>query len=415
MRVRHLTKSLSRWASSNGRPHNPQKGDKVVVGMSGGVDSSVTAALLAEKDFDLSAVFMRNWDTRDETGQDRGCEWEKDWEDVQRVCRKLDIPCQLVSLFSPSHKPALDSFFDQIDLTKEFWNNVFQPALHLWETGATPNPDVWCNREIKFGALLNQLPVTSSGETWLATGHYARKMWADTSEGLSRPQLFCAVNSHKDQSYYLSSISESSLRRTIFPLGYLEKPEVRELAKKYELHNADRDESMGICFVGQKSRFNQFLGSYLPPKPGPIVNKTTGKVVAQHNGIWSYTIGEGARLAGAPERLFVSGKDPATNTIYVVPGTHNPMLNCHSLHVPKFHWIWKDSPPPEIDSADGFRAFVRHRYRMASEVCRVYRLPDSGHIRIDFDKAGKSASPGQVAAVYDGSWCLGCGIIERTS
>ncbi|KAJ3566818.1 hypothetical protein NP233_g6765 [Leucocoprinus birnbaumii] len=288
-----------------------------------------------------------------------------------------------------------------IDLTREYWNNVFQPALHLWETGATPNPDVSCNREIKFGALLNRLPIASSGETLLATGHYARNVWTTTPEGLSRPQLHCASYSPKDQSYYLSSISESSLRRTIFPLGEIDKTQVRKLAREFQLHTAERDESMGICFVGQKARFRQFLASYLPPNPGPIVDKTTGKVVGQHKGIWSYTIGEGARIAGVPERLFVSGKDPTSNTIYVVPGPDNPGLDCHSLHVPDFHWIWSDSPPPEIDSADGYPALVKYRYRMDTQACRVYRLPHNGHIRIDFDKTGKSASPGQVAALYN--------------
>lgn len=369
-----------------------------MVGMSGGVDSSVAACLLAERDYDLSAIFMRNWDTHDETGSDRGsCEWEKDWEDVQRVCRQMDIPCTM------------------IDLTKEFWNNVFQPALHLWETGATPNPDVWCNREIKFGALLNRLPLASSGETWLATGHYAIKTWTDTAEGLNRPQLHCASSRHKDQSYYLSSIPESSLRRALFPLGYLDKRSVRGLAKEYQLHNAERNESMGICFVGEKSRFSHFLASYLSSSPGPIVDKTTGIVVAQHNGIWNFTVGEGARIPGVPEKMFVSGKNFATNTIHVVPGTDNPVLNCMALHIPEFHWIWEDSPPPELDSLSGFRANVKHRYRMEHEACTVRRLPGSGHIKIVFDKPNKSVSPGQVATLYNGSWCLGCGIIERTS
>ncbi|EKM82332.1 hypothetical protein AGABI1DRAFT_67935 [Agaricus bisporus var. burnettii JB137-S8] len=364
--------------------------------MSGGVDSSVAAWLLANQDFDLSAVYMRNWDTRDESGTDTGCEWEKDWEDVQRVCKKLGIPCQM------------------IDLSQEYWNKVFEPSLQVWESGATPNPDVWCNREIKFGSLLERLPTSSIGNTWFATGHYARKLWV-IGNGLPRPQLLRGRDPTKDQSYYLSSISESGLRQALFPIGHLRKPEVRALARKYGLPTSDRPESMGICFVGEKSRFNRFLSSYIPPKPGPIIDQTTGKAIGEHSGLWNFTIGENARIPGMHTKMFVSRKDTMSNSIFVVPGTNHSMLYCNALHVPVFNWIWKDSPHPELNLGRSFRAQAMHRYRMRSVPCTVHRDRDTGHIKIEFDEGEKAVSPGQAAVLYDDEWCLGCGIIERTS
>ncbi|KAG6809150.1 hypothetical protein H0H92_001400 [Tricholoma furcatifolium] len=247
--------------------------------MSGGVDSSVTAKLLADQDYDLSAVFMRNWDTRDESGTDKGCEWEKDWEDVQRVCRVLDIPCKM------------------IDLSREYWNRVFEPSLRQWEDGVTPNPDILCNREIKFGALLEHLPIASS------------------------PSLTLVKYTTKDQTYFLAGISEQGLDRACFPLGNLLKTKVRELARRYRLPTAERRESMGICFVGKKSKFGDFISSYIPPNPGPIIDVSTGSILATHQGLWNYTIGQGARLPGMKEKAFVVRKDVDKNAVYIAPGS----------------------------------------------------------------------------------------------
>ncbi|KAG6905769.1 hypothetical protein DXG01_000836 [Tephrocybe rancida] len=259
------------------------------------------------QDYDLSAVFMRNWDTRDESGSDKGCEWEKDWEDVQRVCKLLDLPCRL------------------IDLSRDYWNRVFEPSLRQWEDGVTPNPDIWCNREIKFGALLEHLPSApgASSKTWFATGHYARKEWSE----LGRSKLLRATDDIKDQTYFLAGISEAGLSRALFPLGSLLKSEVRELAKHHRLPTAERKESMGICFVGKKGRFGDFishenptLASYIPPNPGPIIDLSTGLTVATHTGLWNYTIGQGAKIRGMNERAFVVRKDAKCNTVYVAPG-----------------------------------------------------------------------------------------------
>ncbi|KAJ3989811.1 tRNA-specific 2-thiouridylase [Lentinula detonsa] len=372
--------------------------------MSGGVDSSVAARLLANQDYDLSAIFMRNWDTRDESGTDKGCEWEKDWEDVQRVCNSLGIPCTM------------------IDLSREYWNRIFQPALDVWESGSTPNPDVWCNRytlsliqgalfiplhrEIKFGALLEHLPVNpTTGVSWFATGHYARKGWS--SHG--RPQLLSAKDQTKDQSYYLSSISEQGLLRALFPIGEFTKVQVRELARKYQLETAERPESMGLCFVGERGKFN----SYLQPKPGPIIDFTTQNVIGNHEGLWTYTIGENAKVAGQPFKTFVSHKDPIKNAIYVVPGSHQALLE-HRVICKDWKWIWNDSPPPGISEPAGFRAAVKVRHRQDNQTC-IAKIAQDKSLEIITDEPMRGVSPGQVAALWDGDWCLGCGVIASTS
>ncbi|KIJ69208.1 hypothetical protein HYDPIDRAFT_185069 [Hydnomerulius pinastri MD-312] len=363
--------------------------------MSGGVDSSVTAKLLADKDYDLSAVFMRNWDTHDESGSDDGCEWKKDWEDVQRVCRMLDIPVKLV------------------DLSREYWTRVFEPSLVFWESGNTPNPDVWCNKEVKFGALLERLTrdPAFSNMPWLATGHYAHKDWKLTDDSsCPRPRLLKPRDSTKDQTYYLSSMPEIGLSRALFPLGGFMKTEVRELAAKWELPTATRGESMGICFVGEKRKFDEFVAQYIPPKPGPIVDLTNGKQIASHQGIWSYTIGQGARIGGLPQKMFVAKKDPETNTIFIVPGAHHPALFVRTLRVSDFNWIWANSPPVEISQPSGLKARIKYRHCMTDSPCTVYR--DDRMMRMVFDEPQRGVAPGQIATLYLEDWCLGCGVID---
>ncbi|OCH93829.1 tRNA 5-methylaminomethyl-2-thiouridylate-methyltransferase [Obba rivulosa] len=369
--------------------------------MSGGVDSSVTARLLAEQDYDLSAVFMRNWDTRDESATDSGCEWKKDWEDVQRVCKMLDIPCKL------------------IDLSREYWTRVFEPCLRLWEKGETPNPDIWCNREVKFGALFDRI---TSEDTWLATGHYADKAWSTqttsrssipTSATFPRPQLARPLDRNKDQTYYLAAITEASLARTLFPLARLKKPEVRDLARQWGLPTAQREESMGVCFVGEKKRFDQFIAQYIPPCQGQIVDHITGKVLGTHQGLWSFTIGQNARIPGMPERMCVARKDPSKNEVRVVPGSDHPALYVKSIVAEEWSWIWADSPPAEIRDESGFGARVQFRHRMLDVPCTVRQGTDDRSVVITFDEPQKAVAAGQIAVVWDDAICLGCGIITE--
>ncbi|KAJ7707512.1 5-methylaminomethyl-2-thiouridylate-methyltransferase [Mycena rosella] len=356
--------------------------------MSGGIDSSVSAKLLAAQDYDLSAVFMRNWDTRDEHADaDAGCEWERDWADVQRVCRAFGIPCQM------------------IDLSKEYWNRVFEPALRQWERGITPNPDVWCNREIKFGALLERLPDKGA---WLATGHYARKDWA-----AGRPRLLRAADGAKDQSYYLASITEPGLARALFPIGALTKPAVRALAAEAQGGAVPesvraRSESMGLCFVGEKKRtdFKRFIASYIPPAPGPVRMLATGATLMEHSGLWGYTIGEGLRLPGMPEKMYVVRKDIARNTIFVGPASE-PALLCTRVRARTFDWVWADRPPAGLEQGVELKVQVRHQMRAVA--CTV--RSEAGGVEVAFAEPLRGVAPGQVAALWDGEWCLGCGVI----
>ncbi|KAF7312527.1 tRNA-specific 2-thiouridylase MnmA [Mycena indigotica] len=388
-----LKRALSRAYSSSAIP---QRGDRVVLGMSGGIDSSVSAKLLAAQDFDLSAIFMRNWDTRDEYGtSEKGCEWEKDWDDVQKVCRAYDIPCQMV------------------DLSKEYWTRVFEPALRDWEDGVTPNPDVWCNREIKFGALLNHLPShNNSKPPWLATGHYARKDWHQ-----SRPRLVRSLDPRKDQTYYLASIPESGLRQALFPLGEITKDRVKGIAHDGVMPESvlERPESMGLCFIGEKKRtdFKDFISSYIRPSPGPVKLVSTNQTLTEHQGLWSFTIGENIRLPGRPEKLYVVSKDIESNTIFVGPA-HEPNLNVRNLQVKGFAWIWRDSPPDQLN--DGVKLVVQIRHKMAPVLCTARSIGGkASDLLIELDEPLKGVAPGQVAGLWDGDWCLGCGTISATN
>ncbi|KAG6853031.1 hypothetical protein C0991_007402 [Blastosporella zonata] len=221
----------------------------------------------------------------------------------------------------------------------------------------------------------------------------------------------------KDQTYFLAGISEQGLDRALFPLGSLLKSEVRSIAKQHRLPTAERKESMGICFVGKKGKFGDFISSYIPPNPGPIVDASTGSAIATHTGLWNYTIGQGARIPGMRERAFVVRKDPSKNTVYVAPGADNPLLLCHAIHVPQFSFIWADLPPAALHTTAGYRAHVKLMHRMQPVMCSVFGSPGTDEVTIKFDTPVSGISPGQVAVIYDteGDWVLGCGAITDTT
>ncbi|PVF99065.1 5-methylaminomethyl-2-thiouridylate-methyltransferase [Serendipita vermifera] len=358
--------------------------------MSGGVDSSVVASLLAKasRGYKLSAIYMRNWDTRDETGTDDGCEWKKDWKDVKEVCRKLEIPCEM------------------IDLSQQYWNRVFEPALEGWQVGYTPNPDVSCNTEIKFGALLDELNMQDS---WLATGHYARLEKHIKLDRTATIKLLRGVDKTKDQSYWLSGVPEAKFKKVLFPLGHLAKTEVREIAKREGLPTASRRESMGICFVGRKRSFPSFLNDYLVSKPGNIVT-ADGKILGKHQGLWRYTIGQGAKIPGMPKRLFVSEKDIESNTLVVVDDPHHPSLLCKQLTVESFKWIWSEHPPDEALGDAGMLVEVKIRSVM-QPVPAVLRMRNKASGSLIFRIPEHAVAVGQIAGIYQGDWCLGSGVI----
>ncbi|CBQ67690.1 related to trna methyltransferase [Sporisorium reilianum SRZ2] len=394
-------------------PHGPQKGDRVTVALSGGVDSSVTALLLAQAShYDLHAVFMRNWNELDESGTMQpgsggatGCTWQRDWHDVQAVCRHLgNMPVSMV------------------DLSREYWTQVFEPALDEWRQGTTPNPDVSCNREIKFGALMERLlPEREKGrKSWLATGHYAHVAWSEQG----RPMLMRAKDRTKDQTYYLSSVAEDRLAHAHFPLAHLLKSQVRELAKKHSLPTAERRESMGICFVGTRGSdgskgisntqgFSTFLNGYITSPPGEIVDEHA-QVVATHRGLHTLTVGQGARIRGATSKYYVAKKDIANNRIVAVQGKQHPMLLCRRLYVREIEWIWRE-PPPELKEGGAGKVtlLAQVRHRQVETECIVSRAKGggSGYV-VEFAEPVLAVAPGQVLGLWRGEWCLGSAVIQ---
>ncbi|TFY55299.1 hypothetical protein EVJ58_g8334 [Rhodofomes roseus] len=289
----------------------------------------------------------------------------------------------------------------------------------MWQKGYTPNPDIWCNKEVKFGALVRQL---TEGDHWLATGHYASKEWVaqrapseahDPTESSStlRPTLVRPRDRTKDQTYYLSAIPEESLARAIFPLAPLTKPEVREIAHKAGLSTAARQESMGICFVGKKRRFDEFLEQYIAPNPGWIVDLETNKQLARHRGLWQYTLGQNARISGLPHKAIVARKDLEQNTIHVVLRPDHPALYSKGLVASGFQWIWHDSPPSALDTDDGLQCRVKVSYRTVDAACTVRRHSEQDVLQFTFAEPQKHVAPGQIIVVYDGDRVLGCGTI----
>ncbi|WFD08440.1 tRNA-5-taurinomethyluridine 2-sulfurtransferase [Malassezia vespertilionis] len=372
-----------------------RRGDTVTLAMSGGVDSSVAAALLAREDVDLRAVYMRNWSSLDESGAMQpgsggamGCAWQEEWNDVQNVCKHLgNIPVELV------------------DLSREYWHDVFAPALAQWSDGATPNPDVACNRSIKFGTLMERMRIGPNA--WLATGHYARIAWRADAEMHSSAYIRRALDASKDQSYYLSSVPSERVAQSIFPLGDLTKAHVRNMARAFALPTAERRESMGLCFVGERGKsthgFARFLGGYVEGTAGPLLDEH-GDYIGKHDGLHTFTIGQRARVSGCKERYFVARKHLDTNAITVVPRATHPMLQCSALETEPFVWA---ASAPSLPCA--LQAQVR--YRQAAETCKVYA---AGHgVRVEFATPVLAVAPGQVVALYDGDLCLGSGVIGR--
>ena len=276
---------------------------RVVVGMSGGVDSSVTALLLKEQGYDVIGIFMKNWDDTDDSGF---CTATEDYEDVIRVCNQIGIP------------------YYAVNFEKQYWDKVFTYFLDEYRAGRTPNPDVMCNKEIKFRAFLDH--AMSLGADYLATGHYARVEQRDGQTLMLR-----GVDENKDQTYFLNQLTQDQLSKVMFPLGHLEKPEVREIAERANLATAKKKDSTGICFIGERN-FKEFLSGYLPAQPGPM-ETMDGKRMGDHDGLMYYTIGQrhGLGIGGAGDPWFVIGKDLDRNVLLVGQNFHNDALYSDSL------------------------------------------------------------------------------------
>jgi tRNA-specific 2-thiouridylase len=353
---------------------------RVVVGMSGGVDSSVSALLLKEQGYDVIGVFMKNWDDTDENGN---CTATEDFEDVRRVCDHIGIP------------------YYGVNFEKEYMERVFHYFLEEYKRGRTPNPDVMCNREIKFKELLDR--ALELGADYLATGHYAQVAETDGEFRLLRGN-----DTNKDQTYFLHTLGQYPLSKAIFPIGHLPKPQVREIAKAAGLPTATKKDSTGICFIGERN-FREFLSQYLPAQEGEM-RTLSGELKGIHQGLMYYTIGQRQGLgiggSGTGEPWFVVGKDLAENVLYVEQGHDHPKLYANALTATDLHWIAKRAPDSPL------RCTAKTRYRQPDQEV-IVTLEESGRCRVDFDQHQRAITPGQSVVFYQGTECLGGAVIER--
>ena len=355
---------------------------KVVVGMSGGVDSSVAALLLKEQGYQVEGLFMKNWEEDDQNG---ACQSAEDLADVDAVCRRLDIP------------------YRTVNFAYEYWENVFEHFLAEYRAGRTPNPDVLCNREIKFKAFLDF--ALTLGADAIATGHYARR-----GENGTHYTLLRGLDPAKDQSYFLYALGQQALARSLFPIGELRKTKVRELAVKADLPTFAKKDSTGICFIGER-RFKAFLQRFIPAQPGAI-ETPDGTAVGQHEGLMYYTLGQrqglgiGGRRNAASDPWYVAGKDLTRNVLLVVQGGDHPALQSTGLEAGQHHWITQ--LPREIP----LRCSAKVRYRQPDQPCTITEL-NSGKLLVAFDTPQRAVTPGQSVVFYMDEICLGGGVIER--
>lgn len=353
---------------------------KVIIGMSGGVDSSVSAFLLKQQGYDVEALFMKNWN---ETENDDNCVWEKDVEDALKVCEKLKIP------------------INTIDLSEDYWGQVFTSMIKDFEAGLTPNPDILCNQEIKFTAFMNH--AINLGAEKIATGHYARIQESNNSFTLKK-----GTDDNKDQSYFLCRLTQQQLSRAIFPIGDMNKDTVRQMAKDIGFSIYNKKDSTGICFIGERP-FKEFLSKYIPIKPG-FIKTLEGVVLGTHDGVYFYTIGQrhglgiGGIQGGSNTPWYVVNKDISSNTLYVIQGNKSPELYSLGLTARNIHWIENNTPKYPVECA------AKTRYRQPDQTCLITKQSDDA-IQVLFKTPQKAIAPGQYVVFYDHDRCLGGGII----
>ncbi len=355
--------------------------ERVIVGMSGGVDSSVAALLLKRQGFDVVGLYMLNWEEEDAGGH---CTAEEDYADVRRVCAKLDIP------------------YYTVNFAKEYMERVFSHFLAEYKAGRTPNPDVLCNREIKFGPFLEE--AKKLGADYIATGHYCK---ISHEKGVHR--LLKAADKNKDQTYFLNQLTQPQLENVLFPLQYMQKPEVRKIALENGLATAEKKDSTGICFIGERN-FRKFLSTYLPARKGKILD-LSGREVGEHMGLMYYTLGQrrGLDLGGVKGeeeggRWFVVRKDLEHNILYVSHGDESPLYS-GACEVSGFNWI--PAPPAEKE----FVCTAKFRYRQPDQEVKV-TVSGGGRLHIAFAEKQRAVTEGQYAVLYRGEECLGGGVIE---
>lgn len=354
---------------------------RVVVGMSGGVDSSVACALLQREGYEVIGIFMKNWDDTDENGH---CTADEDYHDVRLVCEQLGVP------------------YYSINFEKEYEQRVFSYFLEEYRNNRTPNPDVMCNKEIKFRAFLDY--AMELGADYLATGHYAR---VSRENGITK--LLRGVDANKDQTYFLNQLTQEQLAKTMFPIGELNKKEVRAIAHDLQLATANKKDSTGICFIGERN-FNAFLSNYLPAKPG-LMRTEDGEVLGEHQGLMYYTIGQrhGLGIGGrgdSPEPWFVIGKNQATNELIVGQGFDHPSLLSDRILISDVNFV-----RPELLEKSRIECTCKIRYRQKDIAC-IYSRDVSGATYVEFPNYARAVTPGQSVVFYDGEECLGGATID---
>lgn len=356
------------------------KNKRVIVGMSGGVDSSVTALLLLEQGYQVEGLFMKNWE--EDPGVDDDCSADQDLIDAQAVALKIGIRLHTVNF------------------SQEYWDRVFSYFLEEYEAGRTPNPDIMCNQEIKFKAFLDY--ALGLNADFIATGHYVRKTFKDNKYWLLK-----GLDKNKDQSYFLYRLSQRALKYSLFPIGELEKSKVRDIAEQHGFRNHAKKDSTGICFIGER-RFREFLANYLPAKAGPIKTED-GKVVGQHQGSMYYTIGQrqglgvGGTKDGNETPWYVAEKNTQENTLIVVQGHDHPLLHKQSLTANRIHWI-AETPQLPMNAA------AKTRYRQQDQSCTAQQAA-AEQLTVTFDVSQRAITPGQSVVFYEDDICLGGAII----
>ncbi|MBQ0746963.1 MAG: tRNA 2-thiouridine(34) synthase MnmA [Marinobacter sp.] len=357
----------------------------VIVGMSGGVDSSVAAWLLKNQGYQVEGLFMKNWDEDDGTEY---CTAMTDLADAQAVADTIGIKLHTASFAA------------------EYWDRVFEHFLSEYQAGRTPTPDILCNKEVKFRAFLDY--ATTLGADYIATGHYTRQR--PLADGSGKALLLKGLDGNKDQSYFLHAVSGDRIARTLFPVGELEKPEVRRIAEQQRFITHDKKDSTGICFIGER-KFSDFLKQYLPAQPGDI-ETPEGQKIGRHQGLMYHTIGQrqGLGIGGLSDfgdaPWYVAGKDLERNVLTVVQGKHHPLLFSRGLLSDPIDWVTGEPP------AQSFRCKAKTRYRQPDQDCEVTVI--EGGVKVVFDEAQRAVTPGQSVVFYDGENCLGGGVITET-
>lgn len=355
---------------------------KVIIGMSGGVDSSVSAFILQQQGYQVEGLFMKNWEEDDDTDY---CTAAADLADAQAVADRLGMKL---------HK---------INFAAEYWDNVFEHFLSEYKAGRTPNPDILCNKEIKFKAFL-EYAAEDLGADYIATGHYVRRSGDD-----AMAQLLRGLDGNKDQSYFLYTLSQQQVGQSLFPVGDIEKPIVRKIAEDLGLATAKKKDSTGICFIGER-KFKDFLARYLPAQPGEI-KTVDGKVIGRHDGLMYHTLGQrkGLGIGGvkglSEDPFYVVEKDLVNNVLIVAQGHDNSALLSSGLIASQLHWV--DRKPIR----ENLRCTVKTRYRQEDIACEIQPIDDET-IKVVFDEPQIAVTPGQSAVFYQGEVCLGGGIIE---